>query len=125
MKKKAPLNPFPHDFPAELAAEAFVHSKEPAWRPELATVSVQWLGAHGYAILGTEVLIAQRGAIQSLPYFQSVNRRDREDWNSFVGRAAAETITYLTAFKQKFEAEGDVYINLTWVSESKFQNLKP
>jgi hypothetical protein len=68
---------------------------------------------HGYAVLGTEVFILQRGAMQSLPYFQSVDRKDKEDWNSFVTRAAAETTAYLRKFKHGFAAEGDVYINLT------------
>jgi len=51
--------------------------------------------------------------MQSLPYFQSVDRKDKEDWNSFVTRAAAETTAYLRKFKHGFAAEGDVYINLT------------
>lgn len=125
MEQKVPSVSLPPGFPSELAAEAFVHSGEAAWRPQLAIASVEWLGAHGYAVLGTEVLIPQRGSIQSLPYFQSVDRKGDEDWNSFVARAAAETIVYLKMFKQRFAAEGDVYINLTWVTEPEFENLKP
>jgi hypothetical protein len=124
MASKVPSILFPPGFPSELAAEAFLHSGEAAWRPELAIASVEWLGAHGYAVLGTEVLIPQRGGIQSLPYFQSVDRKDYEDWSSFATRAAAETIDYLRTFKQRFAAEGDVYINPTWVSEPEFRSLK-
>jgi hypothetical protein len=95
-----------------------------AWRPQLAITSIEWLGAHRYAILGTEVLIPQQDGLQSVPYFQRVDREDGEEWNSFVTRAAAETIAYLRLFKQRLEAEGDVYINLTWVTEAEFEELK-
>jgi hypothetical protein len=125
MEQKVPLSPFPPGFPSELAAEAFVQSGEASWRPQLAITSIEWLGTHGYAVLGTEVFMPQRGATQSLPYFQTVDRGDDEEWNSFVTRAAEETIVYLRTFQLKFAAEGDVYINLTWAAEPEFQNLKP
>jgi hypothetical protein len=114
----------PPDFPPDLVAEALVHSGEATWRPELAVLSVEWLGAHGYAVLGTEVFVPQQGGLQSLPYFQSVDRREGEDWNSFVGRAAAQTISYLKTFEERFKAEGDVYVNVTWISCSEFKDLK-
>lgn len=90
----------------------------------MAVEAIEWLGSHRYAVLGTELLRQERGGIQSLPYFQSVDRTNAEGWNSFVARAAAETVAYLKAFKSKFAEEGDVYVNVTWVSESDFQNLK-
>jgi hypothetical protein len=39
-------------------------------------------------------------------------------------RAAGETLAYLRAFNAKSIEEGDLYINVTWVSEAEFQNLK-
>jgi len=36
----------------------------------------------------------------------------------------AETLAYLKAFTPKFIEEGDVYVNVTWVSEAEFGNLK-
>jgi hypothetical protein len=117
-------SPFPAGFPSDLAGAAFVHSGEAAWRPALAVASVEWLGAHGYAVLGTEVWLPMGGSIQSVPYFQSVDRKGNEEWDSFVARAAEETLAYLRAFKPKFVAEGDVYINVTWVSEAEFRSLK-
>lgn len=117
-------NLFPSGFPAELASAALVSSEEAAWRPALAVRSVEWLGSHGYAVLGTEIWLPQSGSIQSLPYFQNVNRKGNEAWDSFVRRAAAETMAYLTAFTPKFIEEGDVYVNLTWVSEAEFRSLK-
>src|SRR5438874_1479935 len=42
------------------------------------------------------------GSIQSLPYFQNVDRQGDEAWDSFVARAAAETLAYLKAFTPKF-----------------------
>jgi hypothetical protein len=115
---------FPSGFPSDLASAAFVSSNEAAWRPALAARSVEWFGTHGYAVLGTELWLPKDGSIQSLPYFQSVDRQGDEAWHSFVARAAAETLEYLTAFTPKFIEEGDVYVNVTWVSESEFGNLR-
>lgn len=117
-------NVFPADFPGQLAAEALVDAGEAAWKPSLAVEAVEWLGLHGYAVLGTEMLRAGRDGIQSLPYFQKVDRRAGEAWNRFAARAAAETVVYLKAFGSKLAGEGDVYVNITWVNESDFQNLK-
>lgn len=121
---KLPSGPFPADFPAELSAGLFVHSGEAAWRPAQAIGAVEWLGEHGYAVLGTEVLRPEPHAIQSIPYFQNVDRKGNENWDSFVARAAAETIAHVRAVTEKLAEEGDVYINLTWVNEREFQNLK-
>jgi hypothetical protein len=68
-------------------------------------------------------LLPQNGSLQSLPYFQSVDREREETWHSFVSRAAAETVAYLKEFTPKFIEEGDVYVNVTWVSETEFRNL--
>ena len=81
-------------------------------------------GTHGYAVLGTDLWLPKDGSIQSLPYFQNVDRQNYEAWDSFVARAAAETLAYLTAFTPKFIEEGDVFVNVTWVSEAEFRNLK-
>jgi len=59
MEQKPSSHVFPADFPSGLATEALVHSGEAAWRPELATAAVEWFGAHGYAVLGTEVFKPQ------------------------------------------------------------------
>jgi hypothetical protein len=115
---------FPSGFPSDLASAAFVASNEVAWRPPLATRSVEWLGTHGYAVLGTELWLPKDGSIQSLPYFQKVDRQRDEAWDSFVARAAAETSAYLRTFTPKFSEEGDVFVNVTWVSETEFRNLK-
>jgi hypothetical protein len=117
-----PLSPdlFPSGFPSDLASAAFVVSNEVAWRPAHAACSVEWLGTHGYAVLGTELWLPKDGSIQSLPYFQNVDRHNNESWVSFVDRAAAETLAHLRALAP----EGDVYVNVTWVSEAEFTNLK-
>jgi hypothetical protein len=54
----------------------------------------------------------------------SIDRQGDEAWDSFAARAAEETVAYLAAFAPKFIEEGDVFVNLTWVSESEFRNLK-
>jgi len=115
---------FPPNFPSELVTAAFVASKEAAWPPAQAAVSVEWLGTHGYAVLGTELWLPMDGSIRSLSYFQNVDRHQDEAWDSFVARAAAETLAYLRAFTPKFIEEGDVYVNVTWVSEAEFGNLE-
>jgi hypothetical protein len=118
-----PLTPdlFPSEFPSDLASAAFVASHEAAWRPALAARSVEWLSTHGYAVLGTEVWLPKDGSIQSLPYFQNVDRQGSEAWDSFVARAASETLAYLRAFTPNFIKEGDVYVNVNWVSEAEFK----
>ena len=115
---------FPSGFPSDLASTGFVASKEAAWQPALAAHSVEWFGVHGYAVLGTELWLPKDGSIQSLPYFQNIDRQGNEAWDSFVARAAAETLAYLGAFTAKFIEEGDVFVNVNWVSEAEFRNLK-
>ena len=66
---------FPSGFPAELIAEAFVHLRDAAWRPLTAIKAVDWLGAHRFAVLGTEVWLPKGDRIQSVPYLQHVDRR--------------------------------------------------
>jgi len=118
-------DPFPAGFPCELVSAAFVASNnEVAWRPTQAIQSVEWLGIYGYAILGTEIFLPKDGSIQSLPYFQSVESTTGEGWDLFVARAAAETLAYLKSSISTFSEEGDVYVNVTWVSEAEFRNLK-
>jgi hypothetical protein len=68
---------------------------------------------------------AKGRSIQSLPFFRNVYRKDNELWDSFVARVAAETLAYLRAFTRKFVKEGDVYVNVTWVSEAEFLKLTP
>jgi hypothetical protein len=55
-----------------------------------------------------------------LPYFQNVEREGDEAWHSFAARAAAKTVAYLRSFTPKFIEEGDVYVNVTWMSETEF-----
>jgi hypothetical protein len=118
-----PLSPdLPSGFPSDLTSAAFVASNEVAWRPALAAQSVEWLGTHGYAVLGTELWLPRGGSVQSLPYFQNVDRKSDEAWDLFVARAASETLAYLKAFAPKFTEEGDVYVNVTWVSEAELRH---
>ena len=56
--------------------------------------------------------------------FQHVERTRAEEWGLFVARAAAETLAYLKTCLPMFSEEGDVYVNVTWVSEEEFRNLK-
>jgi hypothetical protein len=92
---------------------------------------VEWLGLHGYAVLGTELWVVRDGVIHSLPIGQSgmgevhgnmVDRQADESWAVFVNRAASETVAYLRSFESSEIVEpGDLHFNVTWVTEQEFQ----
>jgi hypothetical protein len=115
----------PVEFPSELADAAFLAGNEAAWRPAVAARVVEWLGSHGYAVLGTELWVIRDGAIHSLPIGQTkmpevhgnvVNRQADEPWTAFVNRPASETVDYLRSFKSGEIVEpGDLHFNVTWV----------
>ena len=124
---------FPPNFPRELAAAAFRAGDEAAWPPKLAAEAVEWFCSHGYAVLGTELWLLKDATIQSLPiglsgmrevHGNTLNREMEEAWSSFVTRAALETRDYLQSFKPSDIVEdGQVYFNVTWVSEADFEQL--
>jgi hypothetical protein len=125
----------PPQFPAELAAAAFLAGDEVAWPPALAVAAVEWFGSHNYAVLGTEPWLLQDDGIQSLPtgrggmrevHGNSVNRHIHEAWSSFAARSAAETREYLQSFNPSDIVEkGQLYFNVVWVSEVDFDKLVP
>jgi hypothetical protein len=119
---------FPPDFPSELAGGAFTTGKEAAWPLEQAASVVEWLGAHGYAVLGIELWLIQSGRIQSLPiggsgmreaHGDKVDRQNAEPWKEFVARATTKTLKYLRLFDKEIVEPGEVYFNVTWAGESK------
>jgi hypothetical protein len=126
----------PKGFPQEFARAAFRASNgEAAWSPSIAASVSTWLGAHGFAVLGTELwVIRQDGTICSLPLGSSgrpevhgntVNREKSETWDAFTCRAAAETSKYLQSFNPaEIHEEGELRFNITWVSETEFQQLR-
>jgi hypothetical protein len=127
------MNPLPPDFPPELAAAALVLDLEAAWSPEFAVPVVEWLGSHGYAVLGTELWLVQDDAIISLPIGTSelpevhgniVSNKRAEGWKAYVHRAAIETIAYLQGFDPKqIVQKGELYFNVVWVGELEYANL--
>ena len=129
-----PSELFPPSFPSELAVAAFPKGEEAAWRPRIAAAAVEWFGAHGYAVLGTELWLLKGTTINTLPIGRSgmrhvhantVNRDSEEAWNSFVARAATDTLAYLQAFNPAYIVEeGEVYFNVVWVSEADYKTLK-
>ncbi|HEV2417437.1 MAG TPA: hypothetical protein VGX94_06510 [Terriglobia bacterium] len=134
MERRAPSELFPPNFPPQLAAAAFISGTETAWRPAAAIEAVEWFGAHGYAMLGTELWLLQAGRIQSLPiglsgerevHGNTVNREKNEAWDTFVIRCASETLKYLKAFKPADIAEeGDLHFQISWISKGDFDKLK-
>jgi len=126
---------FPPNFPPELSAAAFRAGDEVAWPPMLGAKAVEWFGANGYAVLGTELWLLKGDEIQSLPvglsgtrevHGNTVNRGRGEAWDSYVTRAATETCAYLKSFNlSDIVEQGQVYFNVVWVSEADFERLKP
>jgi hypothetical protein len=124
---------FPPGFPSQLATAAFLSGEEVAWPLMLATTVVEWLSAHGYAVLGTELWVLRGGAIHALPigktgmnevHGNTVNRKTGELWSSFFTRAATETLAYLQSFNPADIVElGDQYFNLVWADEAEFDKL--
>jgi hypothetical protein len=125
---------FPVDFPEELATAAIVSGNEVAWRPVFATTAVEWLAAHEFAVLGSELWLLKERGIRSLPIGLSgmrevhgnrVDGRRDESWASFVSRAAGETLKYLRSFDAaEIVEKGDVYFNVTWVTKAEFEKLR-
>lgn len=118
-----------------MASAAFAAGNEAAWPPIVAAAAVEWLGAHGYAVLGTDLWVVRGATIQSLPIGQSgmrevhgnmVNRENQESWGAFVARAATETLTYLRSFDPaEIVEQGELRFNVVWVSEAQYASLKP
>jgi len=133
MNQRASSAALPPDFPSELAVTAFVSGEETAWKPADALASVEWFGAHGYAVLGTELWLLQDGWIQSLPigtsglrevHGNTVNSNKDEDWNSFVGRSTTETAAYLRGFNPADIVEkGDLHFQVSWIDQKDFEDL--
>jgi hypothetical protein len=125
---------FPPNFPPTLASSAFVTGHEAAWPPKLAAAAIEWLGAHGYAVLGTELWVLNGGTTQSLPIGRSgmrevhgntANRRRDESWTSFVARAAVGALAYLQSFNPADILEqGEIHFNVVWVTEAQYAELK-
>jgi hypothetical protein len=123
----------PPNFPLELVRLAFSSRDEVTWSANHAVFAVEWFGAHGYAILGTELWVVQTDAIQSLPlghdgmpgvYGNTVDQKEGETWDSFVMRSMAETRAYLKTFNHADIAEpGQLYFNVVWSNESDFKKL--
>jgi len=123
----------PLDFPPELSSAAFVAHSEAAWPTSLAPKAVEWLGLHGYAVLGTELWLIKEGAIHPLPvglsgmgevHGNSVDREQGESWEMFVTRASALTAAFLRSFDPaQIVEQGELYFNVVWVEEEKFNKL--
>ena len=133
MSTDKPSELLPPGFPPELADAAFISGGEAAWPTMLASAAAEWLGGHGYAVLGTELWLLQNGLIQSLPIGRSgtrevhgntVNRVGSEPWETFVARAATATCEYLRSFEPSEIIEhGNVYFHITWVDEVQWDSL--
>jgi hypothetical protein len=127
------LSLFPADFPFELQTSAFTSGNDAAWPRPLAAEVVEWLGAHGYAVLGTELWVVNGEKILSLPlgtsglpevHGNTTNRRQGELWSEFIARAAAETARYLRQFRpEEIRSPGEIRFNVVWSDEGTFDRL--
>lgn len=123
----------PTNLPPTLADSAFALGDEFAWPLDLASEAATWLAANGYAVLGTELWVVNNSEVRSLPvgesglpecHGNSVDRRTGEEWQAFVSRSGAETLTHLQAFEPaEIRDSGELYFNITWVDEGEFESL--
>ena len=124
---------FPLGLRPELAAHSFTRGSEAAWPLDSVSAVVKWLGEHGFAVLGTELWVVRDNRIQPGVvvngvreiHGNAVSHMRNESWNTYVTRCAEETLRYLNSFAMPPEAkqQGDVFFNVTWVSEAEHSNL--
>ena len=118
---------FPSGFPSDLASAGFVtplrkrHGKICTSLPTQSSGSACMVMRFSEPSFGFRRMVQYRACLTSQG---NVDRQGDEEWHSFVARVAAETLAYLRAFNPKFIEEGDIYVNVTWVSEAEFRNLK-
>ena len=126
-------------FSADLERRAFrALNGEFGWTRDDARLAVRVLILHGQAILGGELwwvpsganhwtgLIPQRIGPPAV-YPWETRRDDGENWDDFVARCAQETLAVIARWPNvddlPADVDGRVLYNLTWVSESEFQEL--
>ena len=125
---------FPPDFPDEFVRDAFIAGSEAAWPPQSVARVIRWFRKNGIAVLGTELWVVRDGTIcpgilvkgvQNI-YGNDVSPRPDEHWESYAVRSADETLQYVNTLRLPPEAkeQGDIFFNVTWASESDFQELR-
>ncbi len=124
-------------FPAELEREAFRSNDEFGWTRAQIPVAVKTLIDQRRAILGGELWWVCEGAWSGLipqrtgppaVYPWTTERLPGEPWPEFIERAAADTIAAVKRWPSPDDLprdlEGQILYNITWVSESEFENLR-
>jgi hypothetical protein len=124
-------------FPADLERDAFRSGDEFGWTREQAIAAIEVLRRHDLAILGGELWYVEDGLIQpSVPQRQGPNalhvwdteRQPGEIWANFVQRGAYDALTRVESWPEPEsvppDLPGRILYNLTWVSESEFEELK-
>lgn len=121
--------------PRQFSDAAFqTQSGEMGWAPNVAADVVEWLSRNGYGLLGAELwVIRPNGEICTLftdaegrpaCWAVSVNRNQDEPWAAFVGRAATNVRSNIAKVNESdVKTPGQVFINLTYVTESEFNSL--
>jgi hypothetical protein len=127
------LEMFAPNFPSELTIACFRLGGEVAWAPLVATAAVEWFGAHGYAVLGTELCLLNGDGVQPLPvgpsglgevHGNTVDRQIGEPWNLFVARAAREPVPISDRSSRRTSWSRErSYFNVVWIGEGDFASL--
>ena len=123
-------------FPRQFSEAAFrTQSGEMAWIPDVAADVVEWLKRNDYGVLGAELwVIRPNGQICALYtdtegrlacWGVSVDRNQDESWAAFVARAATQVSDSIAKVDEESDVmtPGQLYINLTYVTESEFDSL--
>ena len=99
---------------------------EPAWSREDAIEVIQWAYDNGVAILGGEVWLPTiPGPTIPSPHFYQwdVESVDKEQWEEFIRRSAAESRTYVAEFEwaddDPASREYEPYFNLVVVTAAE------
>jgi hypothetical protein len=125
-------------FPAELERNAYrANNGEFGWTREQIPQVVEVLCSQAMAILGGELwYLNEEGRIKpsvpqrqgpSVLYCWNTERDGAESWPNFVNRGAADALAVAERWPEAGELPpglpGRILCNLTWVSESEFQEL--
>lgn len=107
--------------------------KEFAWKKDDIPVVVNILRTQNKAIFGAEVWILTKDKkIKELYFFdfQIHDKLDSESWSDYVLKTSAEFTNSFHLLKEnrriieeKLAEDGEVYFNISFVSEEEYQNL--
>lgn len=110
--------------PADLAAQAVILGREPAWPPGAARRVIDCLRQSGTAVLGIELWVAQGEHPFVLPWYSCYQVEFTGDWQDYVEENARRALADLSEAEQSEEVPSEVLVNLTWINREDWDNLR-